>query len=413
MRFEAGFRACALLRVERPEDRRLSSARRNALGRWVGPVVLLAAGAAGFSGCDCGGGTHLTGENDGSRADVPVDRLDAPDEMPEADPDGDGTGEARDLAEELVEDVVGDAAEIPECSPEPGTGPIPVPFSPENGTATGSPWASSGALTLRPLFRWRWTPDGGDDPTFEVQVDDSCTTPGFAWCCFPSPEATDGGLTGATWRPDEELPVERSVPVGRRYYWRVRACRTEGCSAWSDVRYLDVGRAHGDWNGDGWSDAAIGAPGWARVFVYLGGVLPDAVADLTIVGEPDDAFLGDAVTYAGDVNVDGFADLLVGADLGGGIGRTYLYLGSAMPDVAADLRLVGEGEGASLGAGLAGGGDVNADGFSDFVVGQQGVPPSWRPGARRGPRSDARRGGLLRHVRRSGGNGGPQRRRVC
>jgi hypothetical protein len=322
---------------------------------------LLLAAVLGFNACRTN--VVLIGE--------PIDGGDA---APDADtswPD-DGGGDHVGPGDEADPDgrpETEDAADVPECSPEPGTGSIPVPFSPENGTATGSLWAPSDTATLRPLFRWRWTPDGGDAPTFEIQVDDSCSTPGFAWCCFPSPEASASGLSDSRWRPDADLPVDRTPPVGRRYYWRVRACRAAGCSTWSDVRYADVGQVWGDWNGDGYSDLVVGAPGWAHAFVYFGGAAPDATADVTIVGGGDDMGLGESVAYAGDVNADGFADLLVGGSSAGGTGRVYLYLGSAAPDTVPDVSWTGEGSDAGLGAALGVGGDVNADGFADLVLG--------------------------------------------
>jgi hypothetical protein len=344
--------------VMRPRSR--DRFRRSLAARASAACLVLAA-----FGCDCSSGTNLAGEQDADDVvDVP-DAFDAPDEAPAVDADDGATEDAHEVAEGTADDT----ADVPECSPEPGTGPIPIPFSPENGTATGSPWAAPDALTLRPLFRWRWTPDGGSEPTFEIQVDDSCSTPGFAWCCFPSPEASDSDVTGTTWRPDTDLPVDRSPPVGRRYYSRMRACRAAGCSAWSDVRYLDVGRPFGDWNGDGWSDFVIGAPAWAHAFVHFGGAAPDTVADLEFVGDSDDEFLGESIAYAGDVNADGFGDLLVGTSWAGGTGRVYLHLGAAVPDVTPELVLVGEGSYDQFGVGLASAGDVNADGFADFLVG--------------------------------------------
>ena len=96
-------------------------------------------------------------------------------------------------------------------------------------------------------------------------------------------------------------------------------------------------------------------------------------------GKPDDSF-GQALAAAGDVNGDGIDDLLVGAPFREngpepGYGKVYLYFGSAagLPPTAA-WTSVGETFGAERFGGLLEGvGDVDADGFDDFVVGSEDI----------------------------------------
>jgi hypothetical protein len=138
--------------------------------------------------------------------------------------------------------------------------------------------------------------------------------------------------------------------------------------------------ATGDWDADGYDDAAIGAPNASspefhegRVDVYFGG--PGGLdPSPTWVLEMDQASaaFGYAVGNAGDVNGDGVADLLVGARDAPGGGRAHLFFGSRSREVphpgdartfAPDVPTI------SFGAAVAGVGDIDKDGYGDFVVG--------------------------------------------
>jgi len=80
-----------------------------------------------------------------------------------------------------------------------------------------------------------------------------------------------------------------------------------------------------------------------------------------------DNFFGGSVASAGDVDGDGFADVLVGAESSnGGTGRAYVYRGSASGPVATPIEIDGTSDFGSLAAGA---GDVNGDGFADILVG--------------------------------------------
>ncbi|MBK6774254.1 MAG: FG-GAP repeat protein [Ignavibacteria bacterium] len=139
----------------------------------------------------------------------------------------------------------------------------------------------------------------------------------------------------------------------------------------------------GDVNGDGYADLIISAPynsaggsNAGRVYVYFGGVIQDNVADMIITGAAAFDQFGNSVSSAGDLNGDGFSDVIVGAsgnDAGGNAaGRAYIYFGGSLPDTLADVIMTGEAAVDFFGKFVSSAGDVNGDGYSDVIVGAIG-----------------------------------------
>ncbi|MSQ01324.1 MAG: hypothetical protein EXR71_05430 [Myxococcales bacterium] len=138
----------------------------------------------------------------------------------------------------------------------------------------------------------------------------------------------------------------------------------------------------GDVNGDGFGDVVIGAYLYdngatdeGRAYVYLGA--PSGLATTAAwTGEANQAFahFGWSVASAGDVNGDGYGDLIVGADLydngSANEGRAYVYLGSAS-GLATSSAWTAESDqaGARMGISVASAGDTNGDGYSEVIVG--------------------------------------------
>ena len=97
-----------------------------------------------------------------------------------------------------------------------------------------------------------------------------------------------------------------------------------------------------------------------------------ADADALWSGEGEQA-LGATVAVPGDVDGDGFEDVVVGAPDGRGAAYVIMgpFDGAGDMDRAASARLVGS-EGSAAGSALAGAGDVDGDGYDDFLVGAPG-----------------------------------------
>ncbi len=136
----------------------------------------------------------------------------------------------------------------------------------------------------------------------------------------------------------------------------------------------------GDFDGDGRLDLAVGAPGWdggstdeGAVFVWRndGWPLPPTPSLQLEINFAQSAF-GGSVAAAGDVDRDGFDDLLVGApgcDIGGpNRGRVHLFRGGeAGLGAAPAYFFAGTQDEAQLGANVDAAGDVNGDGYADVV----------------------------------------------
>jgi hypothetical protein len=126
----------------------------------------------------------------------------------------------------------------------------------------------------------------------------------------------------------------------------------------------------GDVDQDGYDDIVIGAPfndenGAASGKVYvLSGRTGALLFD--VLGTPGSRH-GWSVAGAGDVNLDGHADVIVGAPFHNSKrGRAYVYSGADGQEL---FRKLGSGNGDQLGYAVAGGVDFDDDGHDDVIVG--------------------------------------------
>jgi hypothetical protein len=141
----------------------------------------------------------------------------------------------------------------------------------------------------------------------------------------------------------------------------------------------------GDVNGDGYDDVIVGAPEYlydtGRSYIYLGGSSMDNVADITLTGEVISNYFGSSVSGAGDVNGDGYDDVILGAwYYFSYTGRSYIYFGGSNMDNVADVTMNGEGTSNYFGTSVSGAGDVNGDGYGDVMVGAPGYSSGYSTG---------------------------------
>ena len=168
----------------------------------------------------------------------------------------------------------------------------------------------------------------------------------------------------------------------------------------------------GDVNGDGYDDLIIGARGASpneillagETYVVYGGANAPGTDGVLDLGALDGSggfilngidgldYSGGSVSSAGDVNGDGYDDLIIGAyeadPNGGSSGETYVvYGGASAPgtDGVLDLGALDGTNGFTLngidgygysGFSVSSAGDVNGDGYDDLIIGANGADPN-------------------------------------
>lgn len=236
-----------------------------------------------------------------------------------------------------------------------------------------APLSTSTVTSRRPTLRWE-NPSGVSEARVELCRDRGCTMPLSTLdgtdSARPSSELPDGWVF---WRLRSRAGTAVGEAASPTWQFWVGARNADGDrdTSWGSVLDLD---------GDGHTDIAVGAPGVdverGTVSVYRGqsaGI--GASPDWTISGARRSDQLGRAVASAGDVDGDGFGDLLLGTAMGitsAGyrLGYVWIVRGSAIGPAAAPDAVI-EGTDLShpaIGTSVAALGDVNGDGYADIGV---------------------------------------------
>lgn len=157
---------------------------------------------------------------------------------------------------------------------------------------------------------------------------------------------------------------------------------------WGTEEEEEVGwsvSALGDVTGDGWDDLVVGVPNDSTfastsgaAFVVPGPISGDyelGTAGIAILGTTSGEQVGWSVAGAGDVDNDGYADILVGAyGRSSSTGAAFLAYGpftSTHYSTSMDITMAGEAAGDQAGGAIAGAGDVDGDGYADILVGAE------------------------------------------
>ncbi|HEX8792245.1 MAG TPA: integrin alpha, partial [Polyangiaceae bacterium] len=133
----------------------------------------------------------------------------------------------------------------------------------------------------------------------------------------------------------------------------------------------------GDVDGDGYGDLAVGSPTEDTVYFYRGGPSGYSEPPSLVLTGPAQSRFGAAVSSAGDVNGDGYADLVVGAPIqpmGGGssvVGGARVYLGGPSglsPTAFVELAPPATSDEQGFGQYVSDAGDMDGDGRGDVAV---------------------------------------------
>jgi hypothetical protein len=234
-----------------------------------------------------------------------------------------------------------------------------------------APLSMSTVSSRRPTLRWQLA-DGTDAATVEICSDAACVTGALAFVATGTSARPKSDLSDGVywWRLKGKAGAKHGTEASPFWQFFVRAPRSNGVdTAWGNVA---------DLNGDGRADILVGADWGNTVHLYLGTSAGPSPAPVVFAAPAGGAgYFGQHVSTT-DVDGDGRPDLFIGApaakDAGGTeVGKVFVYLNSAVGiDASAPTVIAGADPKGSFGV-LAGVGDVNGDGYGDLAVAAPGA----------------------------------------
>jgi hypothetical protein len=236
-----------------------------------------------------------------------------------------------------------------------------------------APLSTSTVTARSPTLRWVLAP-GTDGASVDLCADRACTSP----------------LTFSATGSSAVVPALLAPGV---HYWRLRgsSAGTVG-TATSPVWEFFVGARAAptdtswgtvpDVNGDGYADVVIGyvnSGGFGDIDVYAGGAGGVSPTAATVHGATTGFGLWGVYSVslagAGDVNGDGFADVVIGLmsfNSNADVGAVNVALGGPQGLASAEVNVFAEAVPGYAGArptiGVAAAGDVNGDGYADVIT---------------------------------------------
>jgi|GEM_PF-467101 len=222
-----------------------------------------------------------------------------------------------------------------------------------------SPLATATATTRRPTFRWV-NAAGFSDASIQLCAARSCAA-----------VSQSADVTGTSWTPAADLAAgvwfwrlagRAGANLGLTYspVWEVVVPRVSATARAGSFGALN------DVNGDGYMDMVVGSDRGAAVYVYFGGTAGFPSSPSQTLSAATASLFGYAVDAAGDTNGDGFGDVIVGLP---GSSLARVYRGSAAGLVTSTWTTLGVSGVNGLGGSVSWAGDVDGDGYGDVVVG--------------------------------------------
>jgi hypothetical protein len=231
-------------------------------------------------------------------------------------------------------------------------------------------WRVRAGSSASAVWQFYVQPTGGAETTWGSHLD--LDGDGFDELAVGAPEVDIGlGTTGRIYLygggpdgPNPSSPLILDAPAGANGFGHSLAAV--------------------DFDGDGFADLAVGAPALSvhgSILIYRGG--PGGLQrPAAFVLEDDEAVgLGWSLDCAGDVDGDGYGDLISGAPtsttgMGTVSGAAFLLFGGAADKTPIQPLMPDESARESIGYAVAGGSDLNGDGFTDMMIGAPGASTS-------------------------------------